>query len=739
MKRADYLPQKRIFLWLVGVFSLVSALTSTSLGAQADQVTISGTVTLDGEPVSAEVFDYTFFYSDVTDANGYYSVATEAFPQQGLEVRTLRTNGFPLIEHFVSGINGSSDVTVDVDIPHALVDLEVHVVTELGTRVDAEVALFGEGESTPTSNTFWDQSGRTVDGTASLKVLGTPAYLDVDTGEFEETLRWDGTTNPITVIVPEPTPDPLISGIVTIDGVPVQAEVSERKSRTELSTDESGQFSFTIPPTPLGDLTAAGVVPGRLFFFEKTLHSVDLTSDTTFALDIETIDLTINFVTMDGVPVAETDLDEWAEGSISFESHSHGLSWVGGQEFSGGTLTIPVVDQPADIMTHYLSAYGGGFERWDGVTNPLIVTLPVYDVPPYEAPALSTTTTTTVAPPTTTTVAPPTTSVVPRPSTTPTTTSQSATSTTVAPRVASTTTSSTSVSSQRESSTTATPEPSTTTATSTTVGPESSTTSTTAPTTSAPATSTTAVELAANDAALSISGQVFEDVDRNGQVNGEEQDVSGVDVELYEPGADGVFDTPDDVLIGTATTASPYEFEGITPGEYLLVVDQGTLPTGVYGADGRATAGVLVVEGEVASVNFAQNYVLVRSTVTTASGLPAQGADIVLTDSDGNAFRTTADHNGGFSIEGSEASPLFLGTAILQITDNGVTTELPVNLSSTFTQLPTVDLDSGSAAVGSTTAQFALVAVGSILAALFGLVLVGNGVSFALVRRKSTD
>ena len=78
-----------------------------------------------------------------------------------------------------------------------------------------------------------------------------------------------------------------------------------------------------------------------------------------------------------------------------------------------------------------------------------------------------------------------------------------------------------------------------------------------------------------------VTGRVYADLDRNGVLDAGEEDVSGIDVWLTRQGPDAVFGTADDVRVGTATTASPYTFEGLLAGTYQVRVDQTTLPWGM--------------------------------------------------------------------------------------------------------------------------------------------------------------
>ena len=108
------------------------------------------------------------------------------------------------------------------------------------------------------------------------------------------------------------------------------------------------------------------------------------------------------------------------------------------------------------------------------------------------------------------------------------------------------------------------------------------------------------------DPVLSVSGRVFDDANGNGVADGAEQDVSGVDVDLFAAGADGELATSDDALLASTTTASPFEFFDIDDGTYLLVIDTSTLPTGfVAGAGAALSTEVTVADGTSTATDFA--------------------------------------------------------------------------------------------------------------------------------------
>ncbi|MEM1179709.1 MAG: SdrD B-like domain-containing protein [Acidobacteriota bacterium] len=101
----------------------------------------------------------------------------------------------------------------------------------------------------------------------------------------------------------------------------------------------------------------------------------------------------------------------------------------------------------------------------------------------------------------------------------------------------------------------------------------------------------------------SIGDLVWLDADGDGQRDGAENGIPGVTVELYDPGADGVFGGGDDTLLGTATTDANgnYRFEGLDAGTYVARVDTSTLPGGgtdLTATTANPTAPILLSDGE---------------------------------------------------------------------------------------------------------------------------------------------
>jgi len=75
------------------------------------------------------------------------------------------------------------------------------------------------------------------------------------------------------------------------------------------------------------------------------------------------------------------------------------------------------------------------------------------------------------------------------------------------------------------------------------------------------------------DNTAAIGDKVYIDSDGDGTQDPEEVGVSGVEVTLREPGPDGLFNTPDDVLTTTTTDENGmYLFDGLTPGAVIVEV-----------------------------------------------------------------------------------------------------------------------------------------------------------------------
>ena len=162
-----------------------------------------------------------------------------------------------------------------------------------------------------------------------------------------------------------------------------------------------------------------------------------------------------------------------------------------------------------------------------------------------------------------------------------------------------------------------------------------------------------------------ITGSVFTDTNRDGTQDAAEDDVSGARIDLFSAGPDESFGSTDDILVGSATTASPFEFSDIDDGLYQLRLAIGTLPAGIFPIGDGAVD--IEVDGApvVAGVSFAVNTPEVSGTHSVA------GATVTVTDSEGNVFTATTDASGNWSIEG-----VALGEVSVRITNPNGTVSL---------------------------------------------------------------
>ena len=169
-----------------------------------------------------------------------------------------------------------------------------------------------------------------------------------------------------------------------------------------------------------------------------------------------------------------------------------------------------------------------------------------------------------------------------------------------------------------------------------------------------------------------IRGRIYLDLDRDGEIDTGEVDISGVDVWLMGPGPDGHLGTDDDEHIATTTTASPFVFDDVVPGSYRIKVDVATLPVGVAvtndGDGGSDQALTVSVDGnDVTSLTMGQNYRALSGVVLGDDGAPLTFTTVTVVDGAGHTFTATTDAYGSFFIEGREAAPLAGGGATVSV------------------------------------------------------------------------
>ncbi|MDF1701423.1 MAG: SdrD B-like domain-containing protein, partial [Planctomycetota bacterium] len=100
-----------------------------------------------------------------------------------------------------------------------------------------------------------------------------------------------------------------------------------------------------------------------------------------------------------------------------------------------------------------------------------------------------------------------------------------------------------------------------------------------------------------------IGDRLWRDSNADGVQDPGEPGLDAVGLTLVGPGADGLFGTADDVTLGTTTTAmdGSYGFSNLPAGDYRVVVDTGTLTTGLQPTTGGSQLDVTLTAGEVLS------------------------------------------------------------------------------------------------------------------------------------------
>ncbi len=240
---------------------------------------------------------------------------------------------------------------------------------------------------------------------------------------------------------------------------------------------------------------------------------------------------------------------------------------------------------------------------------------------------------------------------------------------------------------------------------------------------------------------ITITGQVYWDLNRNGRRDSGESDLSGVRVWLIGPGADGEVGTGDDEKLAPAVTASPYTFTNVAPGNYRIVVDTTTLPVGVYYTnDAEQSLTVTSEQADSAVADFGHNYAMLSGVFTGADGKPVPNATVTVTDSAGRKFVVTTDGDGRFVVEGSADAPLALGATSVTGTDaSGQTVTRSVSVAG-GTEPVSVTLTAAAASDTSTTdasppAALANTGASSSDLAVNGLLLVLVGFAVRLAGR----
>ena len=104
----------------------------------------------------------------------------------------------------------------------------------------------------------------------------------------------------------------------------------------------------------------------------------------------------------------------------------------------------------------------------------------------------------------------------------------------------------------------------------------------------------------------SIDGFVFNDLNGNGIKDSGDGGISGVTLNLFGPGTDGVFGTPDDVPVGTTVSASNggYWFTDVPIGAYRLDLVETTAPAGFNVTTMNDPSDLVVEADQVTTVLF---------------------------------------------------------------------------------------------------------------------------------------
>ncbi|MEZ5536233.1 MAG: SdrD B-like domain-containing protein [Thiolinea sp.] len=162
-----------------------------------------------------------------------------------------------------------------------------------------------------------------------------------------------------------------------------------------------------------------------------------------------------------------------------------------------------------------------------------------------------------------------------------------------------------------------------------------------------------------------ISGQVREDEDRDGNLTDADQGLEGVTVTLYtDPNGDGNPDDGEPVQTTTTNTDGNYVFEGVMPGDYVIVEEDPENYTSTADTSGEQTDNRIPVQN-VSGENNTGNDLLDTKLAGSVSGVvwddenadgvrdPGEpvfpGVTVTLIDGDGNETTVQTDPNGAYN------------------------------------------------------------------------------------------
>ena len=253
-----------------------------------------------------------------------------------------------------------------------------------GNPLDGEVSAFAS------QDTFtWNAFGSIVDGSGTLRVAGGSGEIRALANDLAVTVPYNGEPN-ITITIDEANFS-TASGVVTVNGAPVEATVFDGQSGNGVATGESGQFALSLPPS---DSARLGVNVHGSESSPSLDYVVDLdaTEDVVFDFDLsaEFSETNVRFEGVDGQD----------GGFISVRGSTPlGVGWQSVIGITGDAVTIPTVTGPGFVETEVAGVFASA--EWDGESD-IVITLEGDNLTiAFEEPTAPVTTTT-AAPPTTT-------------------------------------------------------------------------------------------------------------------------------------------------------------------------------------------------------------------------------------------------------------------------------------------------------------------------------------------------